>query len=93
MNELYSGRLSHLHANAAESELGAIREALAAFDPKDVVWDFENRAAKPPWGDAISPEIRSLASYFVTSDGKGLIDVMREASQEAIRQKKDVEIR
>ncbi len=93
MNELYSGRLSHPQAGAAESELGAIREGLASFAPKDVVWDFENRVAKPPWGDAINPEIRSLADYFVTSDGKDLIDVLREASREAIRVKKDVEIR
>lgn len=93
MQELYSGKLSHFHAGAAENELASIREGLTALTPDAVIWDFEDRGAKPPWGDAISPGINSLGNYFVTSDGKDLISVMREASRAASREKKDVEIR
>jgi 2,3-bisphosphoglycerate-dependent phosphoglycerate mutase len=44
-----------------------------------VVWDFEQRNVRPPWGDNISPTITSLADYFVTSDGRDLLAVIEEA--------------
>jgi hypothetical protein len=92
MNELYSGKLSHAHVGTAEAELGSIRKGLSEFGPEEVVWDFEDLAAKPPWGDAISPGITSLAHYFVTSDGKELVEVLREVCRRAAQEKKDVEI-
>lgn len=85
MRDLYGGRLSHLQADVAARELDSIRERLAAFSPGQVVWDFEHLEAKPPWGTQISPHISSLSNYFVTSDGKDLLDVLARAFSEAAR--------
>ena len=79
MNNLYMGRLEVHDSSSALKELQRIRYDLRAFPPNQIVWDFENRGAKPPWGDRISTAITSLANYFVTSDGKDLIDVMQDA--------------
>ncbi|CEN41377.1 conserved hypothetical protein [Capnocytophaga canimorsus] len=38
----------------------------------------------PPWGNDISEEITNMAEYFVTSDGKNLIDVLEKALKTAI---------
>jgi hypothetical protein len=43
------------------------------------VWDVEDRSKRPPWGDDISPDITDLGNYFVTEDGRDLIDVVAEA--------------
>jgi len=93
MRDLYSGRLSPEKAAAAAEELARLREELKAFKPKDVVWDFEDRTRRPPWGDEISPHITSLANYFVTSDGKDLLDVLQEALAAATKKHQDVVIR
>jgi 2,3-bisphosphoglycerate-dependent phosphoglycerate mutase len=93
MHELYTGRLSHQRAGAASKELERIRTALAQLGPEQAVWDFEDRAAHPPWGDEISPNIKSLADYFVTSDGRDFLEVLGRALQEAQRSRKDLEIR
>jgi hypothetical protein len=44
-----------------------------------VVWNHEDRGAKAPWGDRIAPHIKTLADYFVTSDGQNLLDVLETA--------------
>jgi 2,3-bisphosphoglycerate-dependent phosphoglycerate mutase len=92
MNDFYTGRLSAAKATQALRELHAIRQRLRAFPPEDIVWDFENRAAQPPWGKKISPHITSLSNYFATSDGHDLVDVLEEAFEESIRAGKDVTI-
>ncbi len=79
MNDLYSGYLDPTQVAEAHRELLSIRDELSQFSPSHLVWDHENRAARPLWGDDISPEITSLANYFVTSDGKDLIDVLFRA--------------
>jgi hypothetical protein len=79
MNELYKGELAGEHAPAALAELDQVREELRRHPPSDVVWDVEDRSKQPPWGDDISDEITDLGNYFVTEDGKDLIDVMGEA--------------
>lgn len=93
MRELYAGRLACKSAEAASKELQGIREGLAELDPELVVWDFEDRTARPPWGTEISPDIKSLTDYFVTSDGRNLLAVLAEALDEARRSGKDLEIR
>lgn len=79
MNDLYQGMLSSTQAEAAISELHTAREGLARIPPSQVIWDIDNRSAIPPWGDNISPNITSLANYFVTSDGRDLLEVLLEA--------------
>ena len=92
MRDLYSGHLPHRAARAAEKELRHVREGLGALGPDQLVWDFEDRSARPPWSE-INPQISSLAEYFVTSDGKELLDVMAAALHEAARRRQDIEIR
>jgi 2,3-bisphosphoglycerate-dependent phosphoglycerate mutase len=93
MRELYAGRLAHERAEAASKELQRVREQLAGLAPELVVWDFEDMAACPPWGAEISPDIKSLADYFVTSDGRNFLDVLAEGLHEAQRLREDLEIR
>lgn len=83
MNELYTnGRLDTSQSLSALSEVTEIRELLQAYSPSQVIWDIDNLAAKPPWGDDISPEITSLANYFVTSSGRDLFEVIIECLDE-----------
>ena len=93
MRELYGGRLAYDRADAALSELEQLRAALSTLAPDRVVWDFENLSAKPPWGSAISQEIKSMDAYFVTSDGRNLLDVLGAALKEAAQSHRDLEIR
>jgi hypothetical protein len=92
MRDFYSGTVSTEKVPQAATEVEAIHRKLAAFQPDQVVWDFEDADARPPWGDNISPHITSLANYFVTSDGKDLFDVLKNAFAEAARVKQSVAI-
>jgi hypothetical protein len=92
MQDFYSGALPHDRAGAALAELTRIREGLAALPSDKVIWDFENRTARPPWGNAVSPHIRSLGDYFATSDGENLFEVLADAFSEALKAKRDVVI-
>lgn len=83
MNRLYQGDLPDVDVEKARSELVTVRRELAAHPPSAVVWDIADRSQRPPWGDAIAPEITSLANYFVTSNGKDLFDVLLAALDEA----------
>lgn len=80
MHELYRGRLEGAEpAERAADELQQIRSQLAHFPPSDVVWDSEDRAKQPPWGDNISADITDLSNYFVTEDGRDLFEVLEAA--------------
>lgn len=92
MRDLYAGSVPHTKAGSALRELEGIRKALSALPPAQVVWDFENREARPPWGAEISPHITSLANYFVTSDGKDLIEVLAKVFDESAKTGQDVVI-
>lgn len=93
MHDLYAGCVPHEKAEAASEEIARIREALAEFGTNRVVWDFEDRSTRPPWDDDISPDIKSLADYFVTSDGKSLLNVLQDAFEEARRSRCNVEVK
>ncbi|MBL8022217.1 MAG: hypothetical protein JNM27_21255 [Leptospirales bacterium] len=82
MRQLYSGALPAASGSGALRELTTIHRELSALVPSKVIWNFENRAALPPWGTQISPDITSLANYFVTSNGKDLIGVLTQCLQE-----------
>ncbi|MFB9768129.1 Imm70 family immunity protein [Nocardioides kongjuensis] len=73
------GELSHGRASAALAELDLVRAELARFTPDQVVWDADDPAAQPPWGENIAPTISSLANWFVTSDGRPMLDVLASA--------------
>lgn len=92
LNRFYQGKLETSLAEKAVSELQQIKEELAAFAPDKVVWDIENLSKQPPWGTNISPEITSLANYFVTSTGRDLISMLIEELKEAAAHSKTAAI-
>lgn len=81
MKDLYQGRLAYAYAEQALEELRQAKSALEILPPSAVVWDIENRSAKAPWGDNISPNITSLGNYFVSSTGRDVFGIFEEALQ------------
>jgi hypothetical protein len=93
MNDLYSGNLAVTDLEKAKEELQEIKRELSKLPISKVVWDAENLSKNPPWGDNVSANIKNLADYFVTNDGKNLINVIDEALAEAITEKVGLEIK
>lgn len=87
MKNMYSGELKVDELNEAKIELEEIEKELKSFPPSRMVWDAEDITKNPPWGNNISPSIKNLADYFITTDGRNLINVMYEAINEAINEK------
>ncbi len=93
MNKLYSDFIPIELLEEALNEAKEIQFELGKFPPNKVVWDLEDLSKQPPWGDNISTDITSLKNYFVTSDGKDLIEMLLKAINVAIQVKKTVEIK
>jgi hypothetical protein len=85
MNDLYAGELGASNASAASEELAIVAAELRGLQPSEVVWDYEHRSLRPPWGDDISPEITDLSNYFVTSEGEDLIETLQAALDASAR--------
>lgn len=83
MKKLYSGSLDYVEIDKADSELKEIKKELSNFKPNQIIWDAEDLSKNPPWGGEISSDITSLQNYFITSDGRNLIEVFEEAFYEA----------
>ncbi|PHN61013.1 hypothetical protein AO268_09170 [Pseudomonas sp. ICMP 8385] len=90
MNELYQGRLAHVSALFALTELRMAKATLSNLPPSSVVWDIENRLAKPPWGDNIAPHITNLGNYFVSSTGRDVFHILEEVLATSIEERRDV---
>ncbi|MFF3026457.1 Imm70 family immunity protein [Microbacterium sp. NPDC057944] len=71
-----AGSLEATHVDAAIAELDLVRRGLRQLPPSAVVWDIDDPTAAPPWGHVIAPTITDLANYFITSDGRHLLDVL-----------------
>jgi len=93
MNDLYNGKIKKEKMNDALIELDTLKKHLAKFSPKEVIWDFEDLNALSPWGDDISSDITDLSNYFVTSDGKNLLDVLEKAMNTSIEIEEDLDIK
>ena len=93
MKKLYKGRLKNAHVDYARSELTDIKMKLSELSPDNVIWDIENLAEQPPWGNDITDTITSLANYFVTSDGEDFIEVFEQVLAVAKETQEDVAIR
>lgn len=93
MNSLYAGDLLPETATTAIEELHKIKVELSRISPDKVVWDVEDLEKTPPWGNNISNEITNLAQYFVTTEGRNLIDVLEEAMNEGINENVALEVR
>ena len=89
---LYDGRLPCHQTEAALAELAEIRSKFARFPPDRVIWDIEDRAKMPPWGNDISADITNLSNYFVTSTGRDLIDLLQEALEASRDEQQAAEI-
>lgn len=76
MNKLYWGEIPLEYLEAGIAELLSIQEELKNLPPHDIVWEFEDLSATPPWGDNIAAHITNLLQYFITSSGSDLVDVM-----------------
>lgn len=83
MKELYSGELNYTNCTLAYTEIMTIKKELSELSPEFIVWDADDLTKKPPWDNEISKDITSLGNYFITSDGRELIDVLLEAINEA----------
>lgn len=76
MLKLYRGSLAAADAGAALRELQAMQAGLASLSPAHVVWDINDLARQPPWGQAINPGTTSMANYHATVEGTNLLDDM-----------------
>lgn len=92
MNKMYQGNLAWEDVKFAREELTCIRNDLSKLAPSKVVWDIDDLAKRPPWGDNISNDITDLSNYFVTSDGRDLISVIFKVFDEAEAEKHKIEI-
>ncbi|MBT2788637.1 MULTISPECIES: Imm70 family immunity protein [unclassified Halomonas] len=92
LNHLYQGELKTSLAEEAVIELQLIQQELSVLELDRVIWDIENISRQPPWGDDISPQITSLANYFITSTGRDLILTLLEVLGEAAVRKQTVTI-
>lgn len=91
MNILYQGKLEYDEVKYAKKELYEIQEKLKYFSPSDVVWDIDD-LKQPPWGNNISADITDLSNYFVTSDGRDLIEIMFKAFEDSESEETCIEI-
>jgi len=78
MKKLYQGELAQQDAAGALAELDRVTAELAKLPVNKVIWDVEDRAKAPPWGNNIAKTITNLSNYFVTSTGRDLIELLRE---------------
>lgn len=89
---LYKGALPATKVPMFKAEMERVREELKEFKPSEVVWDFGDISAKPPWGTDISTAITDLSNYFVTQDGRDFFDVFGEAVDYAERANREISI-
>lgn len=78
MNRLYAGEVCQAEAKAALAELTMIGDGLSKLPVDRVVWDFDDRSQKPPWGNNIADTITDLSNYHVTSTGRDLMKLIGE---------------
>jgi hypothetical protein len=90
--DFYEGHISSGQTDKARSELVLIQAELAQHPPSAVIWDFEDRTKQPPWGDDFSPNITSMANYFVSSTGRDMFELMLEVFDYADRRQFDINI-
>lgn len=92
MNQLYSGEIQPEESKIALDEIKMIIKGLSELKPDQVIWDIEDLTKQPPWGNNIANTITNMANYFVTSDGKPLLEVFETALQTSISVKKTIKI-
>ena len=92
MNGLYNAEIEPDESKWVLGELEIIKQELAKLTPDKVIWDIDDLTKQPPWGDNIAKSITNLSNYFVTNDGKQLLDVFEKALNASIDIKKTIKI-
>lgn len=92
MNELYNLEIEPNKSELVLKELKIIKQELATLTPNKVIWDIDDLTLLPPWETTIAATITNLANYFVTNDGKQVLDVFENALQTSIDIKKSIKI-
>lgn len=93
MHELYNGRVENNKVGELKIELEKLSVDLSRLAPSEIVWDFEDLKAEPPWGSNISEDIINMADYFVTSEGENLLDVLERACNACLKIDEDLAIK
>lgn len=79
MNRLYSGRLDPAEAPAALRELAEIETGLLALAPHHVVWSFTDLRRLDDRTFPVNHAALNVRDYFVTTDGRPLLQALRDA--------------
>ena len=82
MKKLYYGELSFNEAEDAINEFEIIRSDLSSFlkSGTPIIWDrYDLSVQTPKWAINPNEEVTTLENYFVTCDGRDLIDVFSKA--------------
>ncbi len=93
MHDLYLGEVLFDKLAVVEDELETIKKELEKLPVDKLVWNREDLTKRPPWGTNISPDIKNLSDYFVTSGGENLLDVFFAAIHKAKELKANLEIK
>ena len=95
MRQLYSGELSYENADCAIKELKSIRESLKKLskEQNEIIWDARDLTIKvPKWAINPNDAVASLANYYVTVDGRDLIEVFLLALNDSKESNKNLVI-
>ena len=85
MGALHDGDVPVGQVRELRHELDSIRAELRQLPPDRLIWDLDDRDARPPWGDDIASDITDLGNYFVTMDGKDMFEVIDDSLEYAER--------
>lgn len=92
LEELWAGRLTPERADAALAELETAARELCALGPERVVWSIEDLRRIDSPDVPVNLAATTVADYFVAPDGRRILDVLREAIQEAKLQNRPVTV-
>lgn len=93
MKQLYSGELSYEKVDNAINELESIRESLKKLSKKQnkIIWDARDLTIEvPKWAMNTNNEVVTLANYYVTTDGRDLIEVFLLALNDSKETNKNI---
>lgn len=93
MNDLYYEEVGWQDIDKLAEELDDVEARLRSYPPEDVIWDIENPAQRPPWGDKISEKVTNLANYFANERGETFFEILREAMECSAQEKEALRIR
>lgn len=81
--EVLNGRLAPERADAALAELETAARDLATHPKEHAVWSISDLRRVDDTAEPVNHVAQSLGAYFVAPDGRPLLDLLREALQQA----------